>query len=242
MSDIGKKRKSNQDTFSYLKLSEDVCFAFACDGMGGQKGGDVAREMAKNLLHKKIYNALNIDIELITDEYVKAVVANCFEEVNVDIFEKSESCLGYKGMGTTCVMAVVVRDSLFVFSVGDSRVYLYSDCVLKQLTKDHSYVQTLVDSGKITKEEAKFHPRKNEITKAIGVSKNRVDVDVSVFKIGYKDVILLCTDGLTNSCSDSKLKEILKNRLGIDSCVKDFIDVSNANGGYDNVTAVLIEI
>ncbi len=242
MSDIGKKRKSNQDTFSYLKLNEDVCFAFVCDGMGGQNGGDIASKMAKELLHKKIYEALNVSVERITSDYVKEVVSNCLEEVNISIFEKSESCSSYKGMGTTCATVVLVKDSLFVFSVGDSRVYLYSNYVLKQLTKDHSYVQTLVDSGKITKEEARCHPRKNEITKAVGISKNKINVDVNMLKIKEGDVTLLCTDGLTNSCSDSKLEEILKNRVDINSCVEYFIGISNFNGGYDNVTAVLIEI
>ena len=133
------------------------------------------------------------------------------------------------------------KKKILIFSIGDSRLYIKKDSVLKQQTVDHSYVQTLVDCGKITKEEAKVHPRKNEITKAVGILQE-IEIDFREVEISKGDFVLLCTDGLTNSCSDFEINNILKKDQAIEKTVRNLVDLSNFNGGQDNVTVVLIKI
>ena len=238
MSDIGRKRESNQDNFFYLKTQANSCFALVCDGMGGQNGGSVASKMVKDLFCERI--SKNIINELSDDE-IKKLIFDCYEEANARIFEKSFDIDDLKGMGTTCIAVFVNENNLMTFNLGDSRVYIKSDDVLKQLTVDHSYVQTLVDCGEITKEEAKVHPRKNEITKAVGISQN-INIDFKNISVIKNDIVLMCTDGLTNYCCDDQIKKIINENENISICVQNLIKVANSNGGYDNITAVLIKI
>lgn len=239
MSDIGNKRKSNQDRFDYIEIKEeDFCFAFVCDGMGGQNAGDVASDIVSRLFYENINKNLK---NFISMEVIKDIIIDCYLKANSLVFEKAVENEEFKGMGTTCSVVVIKKNNLMVFSVGDSRVYLFSDDFLQQLTVDHSYVQVLIDSGEITKEQAKTHPRKNEITKAVGISKY-IEVDFKNIEIKQGDVILLCTDGLTNSCGDVEIEDIIKKRKTIDCCVKELIYEANVCGGNDNITAVLIEV
>lgn len=238
VSDIGKKRKSNQDNFFYFKFSDEKCFAFVCDGMGGQNAGDVASGIVKELFSSEIVNKLE---NKKTNEEIKELIFEYYKIANEDIFNKNILNENFKGMGTTCITVVLNGLNLNVFSVGDSRAYLYSNSELIQLTVDHSYVQTLVDCGKITREEAKIHPRKNEITNAVGISKE-IYVDFKNFVVGENDLILICSDGLTNNCSDDEIKNILSEEENVTDCVKKLIGVANFNGGGDNITAILIKI
>ncbi len=238
ISDIGRKRESNQDNFFYLKAKTNSCFALVCDGMGGQNGGSVASKMVKDLFCKRITKDI---INQLSDDEIKKLIFNCYEEANFKIFEKSFDVDELKGMGTTCITVFVNEDKLMIFNVGDSRVYVKSDEILKQLTVDHSYVQTLVDCGEITKEEARVHPRKNEITKAVGISQN-INIDFTNINVNKDDVVLMCTDGLTNYCSDDQIKKIINKNENISLCVQNLIKIANSNGGYDNITAVLIKV
>ncbi len=238
MSDIGRKREFNQDSFYYSKLNDEKCFAFVCDGMGGVQGGGIASELVKELFCEKIPKQLE---NVSSYEEIRELIFMCYEEANEKIFKKAALHDGLKGMGTTCLTVVMQKDDLMVFNVGDSRGYISSDNLFKQLTVDHSYVQTLVDCGKITKEQAKFHPRKNEITKAVGITE-KIKTDFRIFKIKKNDVVLLCTDGLTNSCSDEQIKNIIKSEEDVVDGVKRLVEVANFHGGYDNITAVLMKI
>lgn len=239
MSDIGRKRKSNQDSFDYAKIGDECCFAFVCDGMGGQNAGEVASGIVKNLFYEKIIENLKNNFLSIKD--VEKIIMDCYLFANSVVFEKSNANEKFKGMGTTCVSVFIFEDNLMVFSVGDSRAYLFSNDVLKQLTVDHSYVQTLVDCGEITKEQAKTHPRKNEITKAVGISKY-IEIDFKNIPLNKGDIVLLCTDGLTNSCGDVEIENLIKSRTDLSGCVKDLISMANASGGHDNITIILIEV
>lgn len=238
MSDVGKKREFNQDSFYYKKLNEEKCLAFVCDGMGGVKGGGIASNLVKELFCRKIPKHLE---KVCSIEDIKNLIFDCYEEANDFIFRRSLADESLKGMGTTCITTVIYKNCLMVFNVGDSRVYVKFNDVFKQLTVDHSYVQTLVDCGKITKEQAKFHPRKNEITKAVGITKN-INIDFQTFNVEKDSFILLCTDGLTNSCSDEQIANIIECEEDVLNGVKRLVEVANFNGGYDNITAVLIEI
>ena len=238
MSDVGRQRESNQDSFSYILFDEKDCFVVVCDGMGGQNAGDVASTMVKNFFYEKM-NKFFKSCETI--EEIKNLILDCFNEINGRIYEKSLNFEEYKGMGTTCVVVVVKDLNLLVFNVGDSRAYLNFKDDFSQITVDHSYVQILLDFGKISKKEAKIHPRRNEITKAVGIFE-KINVDYKIFNLYKNSEILVCTDGLTNSCSDEEIKKIVNEEAAIKNKVKKLVDVANNNGGQDNITIVLIKI
>ncbi len=238
MSDIGLIRESNQDVFYCYKINDDFCFAFVCDGMGGQNGGDVASNMVLEFFTRVIPRELERDIN---EDEIKKLIFSCYEEINKNIYDMSRSSDFLKGMGTTCSLVVIKNNVMMIFSVGDSRVYIKKDKDLKQLTVDHSYVQTLVDCGEITKEEAKTHPRKNEITNAVGILEE-IKIDYRYIEVEKNDLVLLCSDGLTNHCSDKVISDIIEKEEDIKDSVKKLIEVSNFNGGKDNITVVLIKV
>lgn len=238
VSDIGKKRESNQDNFFYYKINNEECFAFVCDGMGGSNGGEIASNMVKQIFSAIITKKLK---EQKTTEQIKDLIFYCYEKANKEIFEKASLNSSLKGMGTTSITVVLKENCLMVFNVGDSRVYLNSDFGLKQLSVDHSYVQTLVDCGEITKEQAKLHPRKNEITKAVGISE-KIKIDYFKTKVEKGNVVLLCTDGLTNSCGDEQIKTTINEQQNIFKAVEKLVEIANFNGGEDNITVVLIRV
>lgn len=238
MSDIGLTRESNQDVFYCYRKDENFCFAFVCDGMGGQNGGDVASNMVLNFFSKNIPKEFEKDIK---DEEIKKLVFSYYEKINKDIFDVANANELLNGMGTTCSTVVIRNNKMMIFNVGDSRVYLKKDKFLRQLTVDHSYVQTLVDCGDITKEEAKTHPRKNEITNAVGILEN-IKIDYKEIEVQKDDFVLLCSDGLTNQCSDEIIGDIIEKEKDIKDSVKNLIDISNFNGGKDNITVILIKI
>ena len=234
---IGNVRDVNQDAFAYGEPNKDSCLAFVCDGMGGQNGGNVASQIARDILLDEFFRGLNKKNNIDT---ISKMVANAYVIANNRILKKAISNDNLKGMGTTVVSAILLGDDLLVSNVGDSRAYLYASEILTQLTVDHSYVQMLVDSGKITEEEARIHPRRNEITRAIGILPD-VEYDFFWSKVRTGDVLLLCTDGLTSVCSDSEIKQVLKSGKNIKHLVNRLINLANSNGGYDNITVILIE-
>ena len=238
MSDIGLTRESNQDVFYCYKINKNFCFAFVCDGMGGQNGGDVASNAVLEFFTRVIPRELERDIE---EEEIKNLIFSCYEEVNRNIYDMANSNEFLKGMGTTCSLVVIKNNKMMIFSVGDSRIYLKKGKDLRQLTVDHSYVQTLIDCGEITKEEAKTHPRKNEITNAVGILEE-IKIDYKYIEVEENDFVLLCSDGLTNHCSDEIINDIIEREEDIKDSVKKLIEVSNFNGGKDNITVILIKV
>ena len=168
------------------------------------------------------------------------MVANAYVMANKRILNKAILNKKLNGMGTTVVSAILLGDDLLVSNVGDSRAYLYTSEMLTRITVDHSYVQMLVDSGKITEEEARVHPRRNEITRAIGILPD-VEYDFFWSKVRPGDILLLCTDGLTSVCSDNEIKQVLKSGKNIKHLVNRLINLANSNGGHDNITVILLE-
>lgn len=235
--DIGKVRDVNQDSFAYGEPNENSCFAFVCDGMGGQNGGNVASQVTREILVEEFFKGLNRKTDI---DSISKMVANAYIVANKRVLTKAISNENLKGMGTTVVSAILVGNDLLVSNIGDSRAYLYTNEMLTQITVDHSYVQMLVDSGEITEEEARCHPRRNEITRAIGVLPD-VEYDFFWSKIREGDMLLLCTDGLTGVCSDSEIKQVLKSGKGLKQLVNRLIDLANSNGGHDNITIILLK-
>ena len=230
-SHIGKVRKDNQDRFLTRSLSDEVGFAVVCDGMGGANGGSVASTMATETIAEILLRDYRSEQ---TDEEIDALLIRSCAAANAEIFRRSQREAELEGMGTTAVIALVCKNKAHILHVGDSRAYRLSGGALSQITSDHSMVQELVDSGEITAEAAKTHPQKNIITRAVGVDGFiTCDCDTVPFEEG--DILLLCTDGLTNMVSD---KEIGK--LAGKKDPERLVNAALNAGGNDNITVVLI--
>ncbi len=230
--DRGLKRSINEDYSSSVELSNGTAFVL-CDGMGGHAKGEVAAKMA-----------CEAAIDFIRFHQTKPeywLLKNCIDTVNKRVYEYSLSEIGRKGMGTTLVIAIVKNKKLFYAHVGDSRLYLIRNKEISQLTQDHSFVEELVQSKLITREEAKNHPRKNEITRAIGINPDvESDICLEAVELQEEDYILLCTDGLTNMIPDNRITEIVLSDESLEKTGQDLIETANKKGGIDNITIVLI--
>ena len=233
MKDIGKCREINQD---YIFVSEEPIgnlpnLFLVADGMGGHKAGDLASEYTV----AKVQEAVSKSMQTIPYQILKGA----FQYANQKLLEKAGESDSYKGMGTTLVAATVKNDAVYVVNVGDSRLYKIGDRI-EQITEDHSLVEEMVRMGEISKEQARNHPDKNIITKAMGVS-DTVEPDYFDTDLQKGECLLMCSDGLTNMVSDRQIKEIVELRTDLESCVKELIRAANQNGGRDNIAVVLIE-
>ena len=233
MTDIGRKRKVNQD---YLFFSDEPvgCFPnlyIVADGMGGHKAGDKASSYAVNRF-----------VELArkeTKELPFLVMERLLNEVNEEVYTLSCKEEQYSGMGTTFVAATVVDGTAYIMNIGDSRLY-YFDEKIHQVTMDHSLVEEMVRLGGIKPEEAKHHPDKNIITRAIG-AKADVDVDFYEHRLKRGDIILMCTDGLSNMVEDEELFHIVQGSRDIVEAGEMLVEAAKENGGTDNIGVVLFE-
>ena len=231
---IGMKRKMNQD---YVFASQDTVgnlpnlFAVA-DGMGGHNAGDYASSHAVRILVDEIRED--------TDYNPVKVIRHAIETANTEIIEQAQKDEKLRGMGTTMVVATIVGQYAYVANVGDSRLYVV-DKQLRQITRDHSLVQEMVRMGEITAEEARNHPDKNIITRALGAEKT-VDVDFFDMRLEPGSTILMCSDGLSNMVEDKKMEEIILNSdEDITWKGNTLIQEANNNGGKDNIAIILIE-
>lgn len=233
--DIGQNRATNQDEFRICSIAEDLCFGMVCDGMGGENGGNVASGIASEVISRHLKEHLKPGLR---DEDYKNIIVSAVSEGNVAVYDKSLEDECYLGMGTTVVLAVVSGDKAFIAHVGDSRVYLIRDGKIHQLTRDHSLVQSLLEQGKIKPEEVNNHPQKNMITRAIGIS---CFVDIDYIEVSHVEngALLLCSDGLTNTCDDDTIREIVLTSEPKEICDR-LVERANQNGGPDNITAVVI--
>ena len=184
----------------------------------------------------KSYILNNYEITFNNKEDIQKLVNGAIEYANMIVYEKSKEDERYKYMGATLEILLIINDDIYIGHAGDSRIYRLRKDVLKKLTKDHSYIENLIEDGKITREEAVKHPDKNMVTKGIGNSK-LVEPDVIHKKFKNGDTILMCTDGLTNMVSEERIKEILKEEGDVS---KKLTDEANKNGGMDNITVVVI--
>ncbi len=232
--DIGKERSYNQDAFFAGEISQDIAFAVVCDGMGGAKAGDIASQTAVKTISEYIINSYRRKITI--RDFLK-ILKNAMVSANITLYDMAQKQPELKGMGTTAVVAVVKGDEVAVAHVGDSRIYLIND-EITQLTRDHSVVQTLIESGELSPEDAAKHPRKNVITRALGVEES-VSVDTAELSLGENDTLLLCTDGLTNFVkTEDILKAFKENDISV--VPEKLIELANEGGGGDNITAVTL--
>ena len=241
-SHTGKVRKNNEDycggEFIDTSLGSIGIFALA-DGMGGHKKGEVASKLAVDNIIKFLKDNLfqNNNIKI---DYIDDIIKQAYNNVNLIIYDKSINNIEYEGMGTTLTTAIIYKDLLYVANVGDSRCYLLKDNKFSQITVDHSVVQELIEAKIITEEEAKNHPRRNHITRAIGTDE-LVIVDIFKHKINVGDKILLATDGLVGFVDDKIIKDTINKNEEISNLTQELIDVANEISGKDNVSVILIE-
>lgn len=236
-SDIGNRRDMNQDSY-YLGSKEDIPLFIIADGMGGHKAGEVASEMAISIIKEKFLKEKE-NLEKKRTE-IALLIKNAIEEANSKILQESIENKECRGMGTTITMAYILVDKLFIGHIGDSRAYLLRKNDFVQLTEDHSLVAQLVKNGSISKEEAQCHPQKNIITRAVGTDSN-IEIDIIIKDIDKEDIILFCTDGLTNMVGDSKIKEILLTSENMQAACEDLVNIANENGGLDNITVMAVK-
>ena len=234
-SSVGMVRADNQDSYVLDTLDNGICYAIVCDGMGGAKGGKTASLIAVN----ELSDAMVRISPNMSDNALKSILLTAINSVNNNIYNKSLSDKDLEGMGTTLVAAIVVGKKMLVLNIGDSRCYIIRDDSAIRVTKDHSAVQQLVDRGLLTPSQARNHPNKNIITRALGVEQS-VDCDISIIPINSDDKIILCTDGITNYIDDLELPfEAMKN---IETIPQRLIELANSRGGADNSTVVVIKI
>ncbi len=235
--DRGKKRKRNEDSFSISECGDYVS-AVVCDGMGGVHGGDVASELAVCVYNDILFKEIGKSYDSLTPQIIKNAMLSAIDQANDAVINRGVKDSSLKGMGTTLVSVFVWGGKAYVANVGDSRLYRISSGSLEQVTKDHSYVQFLVDSGKISVTEAEIHPHRNFITKALGASFN---IEPDFFVVEDFDAVMLCSDGLINYTAKDELEEILTSGLTVKKRVHALISAAKNGGGGDNITVILLE-
>ena len=242
-SHVGKVRKNNEDyCMGEIIQTEDDCigiFALA-DGMGGHKKGEVASKIAVDsiidFLKENILKSCGIKMDYLDD-----VIKQGYNYANQKIFDKVSEDSSCEGMGTTLVVAVIYKDDMIMANVGDSRGYLLHNDEFRRITRDHSVVEELVNANLITEEEARVHPRRNQITRAMGAEEIFI-VDIFREKVEKGDMILLATDGLTGCVGDEDIKNIIKQDKDIKEICEDLINQANDNSGKDNISVILSKI
>ncbi len=237
ITDIGKVRSENQDCVRFIQNAVPSFGVLAlCDGMGGARAGSIASEIALTTFISNI-------TEYLTDKKNKTEtsdkVRQAAEQANRLIFERGKADTQCEGMGTTLVAAIIMGKDCYVVNVGDSRAYLVSDDKIEQITRDHSFVEEMVGRGTLTREAARNHPRKNIITRALG-AEEAVLCDIFEPKLAKNDLLLLCSDGLSNTLTDEEIFEISSNSKDLSNIGKELLDLALSRGAPDNVTVGLL--
>lgn len=233
--DKGRIRDSNQDAYAVGEFPDEVAWAIVCDGMGGAAGGNIASALAVKVISDKINASYNTQMR---DASIKNMLDSALVAANIEVYDLAYSKSELKGMGTTVVCAIVRGDQAYIAHAGDSRAYVLTDGQLRQVTTDHSVVQDLLSSGKITPDEAKNHPNKNLITRAVGVDKN-ISIDFDQVDLMPDDTLILCTDGLSNYVSDDEMMSEISDGKYY-AYADRLVQKANNNGGGDNITVVAI--
>ncbi len=255
--DVGAVRNNNQDSFAIKEYSPELLLAIVCDGIGGASGGSVASRIACDSFvaeFDECVKEINGDIPLLLsdEEEVGDILRDCVYVANKAVYKRSREDVSLRGMGTTLVASLITPQTVYTVNVGDSRMYLIRKENIKQITRDHSYVQYLIDIGKISPDDAKRSPNRNIITRAVG-TEGDIEADVFVTNIITENengsgstYTLLCTDGLTNHLSsDDILKAVSRSKDApvtadaIKNCVDSLVDSAITAGGSDNITVVL---
>lgn len=234
ITDTGLKRKNNQDYFKTATIG-NAEIAVLCDGMGGAAGGAVASKLAAD----NFMEYIDKNAELLNNpDDIKQLLLDAGQFAHKSVYDCAGEYTELDGMGTTLVACIFISGILHIINAGDSRLYVLKGGQLQKLTKDHSLVQELIDKGKITTEEAKNHPYKNYIMRALGTEETLL-YDYFIYTEEF-EYVLLCSDGLYNFVSEDDIKEIISDKDKIENKLEKLIKTANDGGGGDNISAVLI--
>ncbi len=233
ITDVGKKRTTNQDYVYACKepVGNLPNLFIVADGMGGHKAGDLASRYTVETFIQEVKNS--------DEKNPISIIESAISVANKALMAKARESIDYDGMGTTLVVATIVDDSIYIANVGDSRLYLINN-EIQQITRDHSLVEEMVSMGELDKESARFHEKKNIITRAIGADPMLI---ADFFEVEYAkgDIILMCSDGLSNMIDDADIRKIVNEGTELSDIANKLIEVANNNGGKDNIAVVLVE-
>ncbi len=236
LTDKGKLREHNEDSVIIVENMEGCCLMAVADGMGGHSAGEVASSIAISYLGKRFHESfLHLD-KMMAVDWIRDSVS----EINSLIFKYTEENPESKGMGTTLVIAIVSKDYILFGNIGDSSGYVIKDNAMHKVTHDHTLVNLLVTAGELTAEEAKNHPRKNVLMKALGIN-DPIDIDVFDCNMGIRSV-MLCSDGLTTMLDDDQIEKVLLEENEIEEKVIKLIRKANNRGGNDNISIAYLII
>ena len=241
VTDVGCHRKDNQDSYAFRQLGDQAAVLVVCDGMGGAQAGNVASSVAVEAFTAEVEEQFAAGSPEDDPSWWDNILSSACDRANRRVYELSQTNPEYQGMGTTLVAALALPGESHVINVGDSRCYLIDREIIRQVTVDHSLVQLLVDRGEITAEEARVHPRKNLITRALGVD-SEVDCDLLRVETGPDSRLLLCSDGLTNVLTDQVLLQTSKAEAEPEEMCRSLLRMTLEQGAPDNVTVVLVQL
>ncbi len=237
--DVGKQRKENQDAyFIDINYEHRQAICVVCDGMGGANAGNVASKVAIEAFSGRVQGLLRPKRSA---EQLKEILQDAIEYANVQVHALSKSDDRFRGMGTTLVAVLISDDHAVVANVGDSRAYFADSDGIYRITRDHSLVEDMVLLGKLTEEQAKDHPNKNVITRAVGTDKS-VQVDFYELVLKPDSYLLLCSDGLSNLVSNQEMLYEILHGGDAANCCRRLTEIANARGGFDNITSVLLAL
>ena len=238
LTDIGCVRKMNQDAFEIRQLDRNTALCVVCDGMGGAKSGNVASSLAVDVFSQEIQRTWTPSMEWDkTDQMMK----NAVKLANFTVYDQAMQFEEFSGMGTTLVAALVRGNRVSLINVGDSRAYVINQKGIRQITRDHSVVQMMVDRGELTAEMAKSYPGKNLITRAVGTEMT-ISGDIFRQELSRGDFLLLCSDGLSNLLDDQEILFEVVHGVNKERCCKRLLDIAVSRGAPDNVTSVLVSV
>ena len=235
LTDPGQVRDHNEDSVTIVKNAAGEILMAVADGMGGHKGGEIASSIAITHIGKRFVDTSSVGNKEDAINFLKEIVS----EANMLLYKYTENNPESVGMGTTIVMALLTKEFLLFGNIGDSSGFVIKDKKLYKITNDHTLVNLLVKSGEITEEEAKDHPRKNVLMRALGAN---ISVEMDVFDV-ERDVsgILLCSDGLTNMLDKNQIETVLNSDIDIDAKVQKLINKANNRGGTDNISVAYLQ-
>lgn len=235
-SDVGQRRKVNEDAAGYFESKNHIPLMMVCDGIGGHNAGEIASAMALMSIGQAWEKMELDDIEEVYQWLIQKIT-----EANDAIFNRSAQYEDLYGMGTTVVVACIVGNQLMIANVGDSRAYVLRNFQLKQLTEDQSLVNALLKSGEITPEEAENHPNKNIVTQSLGVTSS-VEIDFVRMTIKNEDTLILCSDGLSDMLSLEEIRNVMNHYSDVEQQVEKAVQEANEAGGRDNITVAIAKI
>ena len=235
LTDAGKVRTHNEDSVTIINNDNNEFLLAVADGMGGHKAGEVASGIAMDCLTEEFYKLKTVGTKDEAIEWLRAKVT----EINKKIFDYTKKHPETKGMGTTLVVALKTDDFILYGNIGDSSGYVVKNSQLTKVTKDHTLVNLLVSTGELTEEEAKYHPRKNVLMRALGAN-DPIEIDIFDVDTSIKG-LFLCSDGLTNMLTDEQIEKVINSDLSIEEMVVKLIKKSNSRGGTDNISIAYLK-